>query len=93
MTDEELLRRLVADERLTEVELDAFGGMQKRLPRYRVLTQDQRKWADDVARRLELDADDVENLFSSGKIKIGREVALPEVLKSLPKRPPRKVPR
>ncbi len=79
------LARLLADDRLNEREREAFDEMAQR---GRILTARQRTWVDDVYRRLELDADEAENLWSDGAVPVGRPVDVPEVLRVLPKRPP-----
>ena len=73
LTDRELLDKLLADDELTEYERSAFGE-------WRGLMHTPRAWAEEVALRLmPIPADAVPR---------GREVATPDVLKNLPKRPP-----
>lgn len=73
MTDElQMLNALLGDDRITEEDREAFEGMKKRLVRdsKNRLTRPQRQWAEDVYKRLELDAGEgSKNLFSSGKVK------------------------
>lgn len=91
MTDRQLLQALLAEEeRLTEAESKAFESMLNYLrDPFTTLTPRQRQWADAVAQRLEIDTLP-ENLHSSGKVAIGKPVETPEVLRNLPKHPPRR---
>lgn len=80
-SDLALLRDLVADDRLSEDEFDAFGGMGDRMKdgTYAILTDKQRKWAQEVADRLGISytrrsAEKAENVPK------GREVVLGGVL-------------
>lgn len=76
-----LLRDLVADDRLSEDESDAFGDMYERLENgtFATMTDKQRKWAEGVADRLGIgyarrSAERAENVAR------GREVVLVGVL-------------
>lgn len=89
MTDLEYLRRLLADERLSDDEREAFESMYERASLGRVLSPKQVSWIRGVAARLELDADEMTGpAFASGAIPVGRPVETPAVLRHLPKTPP-----
>jgi hypothetical protein len=87
-TDRAIITALLADDRLTYAERDAFEGMSRRLERWSNLTPPQRQWATDVYERLELDSDEAANLYSTGQAPKGKPVATPEVLRRLPLKPP-----
>lgn len=80
------------DERLSPAEDEAFWDMKARVESGKIekLSHAQREWASDVYRRLELDAEETLNLYSSGSVPTGAHVAVPEVLRNLPKKPPRR---
>lgn len=89
-SDLELLRLLLADDedRLTEVERNAFESMARRMAyRDATLTEAQRSWLDAVALRLDV-ALPAANLVSSGIVPRGGDVPLPEILKHRPLKPP-----
>jgi hypothetical protein len=85
--DEDLLRQALGAKELKEHERDLFtvwltelrDGVRNRL------SMRQRVWANDVLDRSDERA---ANLVSRGLVPRGREVAVPEVLRVLPKRPP-----
>ena len=52
------------------------------------LTLRQKAWIAEAYQEHELDADDVENLVSSGQVPRGKPVILPDVLRRLPLKPP-----
>ena len=82
LTDRELLDKLLADDELTEYERSAFADWRGKITtgEWRGLMHRPRSWAEEVALRLmPIPADAVPR---------GREVATPDVLKNLPKRPP-----
>ena len=82
LTDRELLDKLLADDELTEYERSAFADWRAKINtgEWRGLMHTPRAWAEEVALRLmPIPADAVPR---------GREVATPDVLKNLPKRPP-----
>jgi hypothetical protein len=79
------LRELLEEERLTDWERDAFGGMLESLDRYHQITDKQREIVASVYDRFH---PEYGNLVSSGKVPRGREVETPKVLQNLPKRPP-----
>jgi hypothetical protein len=87
LPDLALLRALgaeegVRDEGLSDVEFTAFVDMLRDVKAGLSLTPKQREWAEDAARRiLPYAAEDTPR---------GREVLTPEVLKNLPKSPPRR---
>ena len=69
LSDGVLLDRLLSQEKLSEKEEEAFKDMRSRLPR--MMTYEQRSWAERVYTRLELDAEEpCANLVSEGKVKI-----------------------
>lgn len=90
--DTDKLRQILHDERIRPDEETAFRSMLDTLEsgRYSSLTEKQRAWVDGVRARLELDAGDAENLYSSGLVPTGRPVETPDVLRKLPMRPPGK---
>lgn len=80
MTDVALLRLLIVDVDLTDAEHEAFMDMIHYAENPDPLTKKQRKWAEEVARRVvPLDANETP---------LGKEVPTPEVLKNLPLKPP-----
>ncbi len=92
-TDVEKLRQVIASEAFDTLDAktrEAFPRMLEDIEsgRFRTLTERQRDWVDGVRARLELDAGDAENLFSSGLVPIGAPVETPAVLRNLPKKPP-----
>jgi hypothetical protein len=86
LDDRTLLRLLLQDfgDDVSSEERDAFDGMLRTTVRSSMslvpLTQKQRAWAEEVARRVVP--------FDSNEVPRGKEVATPAVLKNLPKRPP-----
>lgn len=69
ITDREILDALLKErDRLTDEEADAFESMMGRVGRNVPLTDRQRNWAEDVYKRLELDADRTLNLVSTGRV-------------------------
>jgi hypothetical protein len=88
MTDVEYLRALLADDRLTDDEREAFESMQDFASRTRrPLTVKQSSWARGVAARLELDTAELTGpAFASGAIPRGRPVDMPDVLRVDPKK-------
>jgi len=88
INDSDKLMALLSDDRLSDTEAYAFRGMGARIARGGELSHKQRCWVDDVYKRLELDAGDVANLHSRGKVPAGKAVPTPEVLKRLPLKPP-----
>ena len=71
VTDQQILTALVAhDDQLPEREQEAFTSMQTQLTKSHYLTTRQREWAEGWYRKLELDADEVLNLASSGRVKV-----------------------
>ena len=88
-----MLQALLKNEdSLTELESDKFKGMDFGLAsgRKKKLTQAQHDWVERVYLRLNLDAEEAENLVSSGAISSISNIALPWVLRpeNLPKHPP-----
>lgn len=69
-TDAELLDQLLNCLDLDRDERRAFGDMLARLEPNRPLTPAQRQWAERVHHRLELDAQEVANLASSGRVEV-----------------------
>lgn len=85
-----LMSLLKNKEKLTDRERSAFERMEHdlRTGRYTRLSTAQKDWVEGVYLRLELDAEEAENLVSSGSVPLGRPVLTAEVLKNLPKAPP-----
>lgn len=89
-----LLRALVAhgnevgvdgDSAISDTELSAFEDMQARLlGGQRTLTDAQRSWAEQAAQRC-----GVSFARDNSKVPVGGPVEMPDVLKRLPKKPPR----
>lgn len=70
--DLDKLSALLADDRTSDEDREAFKGMKKKLIRSpkAKLSRPQAQWVEDVYKRLELDAaEGSRNLFSSGKVK------------------------
>jgi len=90
MTDLESLSHLLADERLTDAEHEAFESMHGYILAHGPkLTPKQSAWIRAVASRLELDAGELTGpAFASGAIPVGKPVAVPAVLRVLPLKPP-----
>lgn len=91
-SDLDLLDRLL-DAHLPDYERDAFEKMKRELDSYGLpgvgyatLSEPRRGWCNEVATRV--GAIGYVNLASSGELVRGREVATPEVLRNLPKKPP-----
>lgn len=85
------LELLIADERLSFFEREAFESMlrQFRYADRKKLSEKQADMVARVSRRLELDADEPTGpSFASGTIPMGAPVEVPEVLRNLPKSPP-----
>ena len=85
-----LLELVLLDvDNLTFDEVNAFMSMRNRLARFRdnKLTDKQRSWLEDVAKRLDI-AEPSANLVSSGEVPRGAEVPIPEILKHRPLKPP-----
>ncbi len=87
-TDFELLRALTECDALTDKEREAFGSMFSAVKAKRELTGAQRKWAEDAYKKYELDADEAQNLVSSGQVPRGREVKFPFETMPRPLKPP-----
>lgn len=71
-SDLDKLNALLADDRLSDEDREAFEGMKKRLVRGPTakLSRPQSQWVDDIYHKLELDVGEGSaNLFSSGKVK------------------------
>jgi hypothetical protein len=87
MSDLARLEALLADERLTDEERDAFEGMHEFIIRTRrPLTSKQSAWVDGVVARLELLVGEMTGpAFASGVIPRGRHVEMPDVLKVDPR--------
>ena len=82
----ELLDRHAEELSETEVDLQAYGGMEiPSKPKYQRLTDKQRTWVTSVHERI---VPQYANLVSRGLVPRGREVETPAVLLNLPKRPP-----
>lgn len=91
-----ILERPVLDEdenynphAITDREREVFSSMLDRLEKGFPLSDKQRYWAKSVKERVTQEPEYL-NLASSGKLCRGREVSTPEVLRNLPKKPPRK---
>lgn len=69
---------------LTEKEHEAFTDMHERLTAgvWRLLTRDQRSWAEDACKRYDVATEPPK------PVPRGREVEPPDVLRNLPKKPP-----
>lgn len=80
-----------SDGTISDSEEKAFSSMKAGLEsgKWSRLTEKQRAWAKGVLERASGEPEYL-NLASSGKLCRGREVETPEVLKNLPKSPPRK---
>lgn len=90
--DLRMLQELLEDEtELSENELEAFKDMLEKLEEVeaRCLSDKQRVWVEKAHDRI---SPSCLNLYSSGKVKKGADVPLPEVLKNLPKTPPGRKP-
>ncbi len=74
---QQLLSKLLSDDEITDVERSAFDDMNRQA---RSLTPAQRKWAEDVMRRI--------TPLDASLVPRGREVETPDVLKKLPLHPP-----
>lgn len=83
-SDHRTLTALLDSGELTESEREAFEDM---LELDGGLTPKQRAWVEDVCERIGVCG--AKNLWSQGKVPRGREVPTPEVLRTLPKKPPR----
>ena len=79
MSDEALIRALMADDELTDQEREAFQRWRDQGWDIR-LTRQQRTWAEEVMLRL--------MPIPTASVPEGRPVDTPEVLRNLPKRPP-----
>ena len=80
--DAELLNKLLADDELTDYERHVFVEWREKIRTHEWLglKRRQRAWAEEAMRKImPIPADAVPR---------GREVATPDVLKNLPKRPP-----
>lgn len=89
--DVDMLEKLLATDGLGDEEGAVFEDMLGRLRRRgddAELTGKQRQWVRDVFVRLGLDAGEVLNLWSEGKVPMGKPVEAAPVLRVLPKRPP-----
>ena len=85
-----LLKTLLDNEDLTDEEREVFEEMLLKCQRGKGnLTAKQRKWAEEVADRLELEFGS-ENMFSDGKVPVGKAVETPWLLRheNLPMKPP-----
>ena len=85
MLDLELLDMLCGDPELEVSEWRAFRNMRAeiRTGSYKRLSLKQRAWAEDVARRI--------TPIKASDVPKGAEVETPEVLRNLPKEPPRRI--
>ncbi len=81
--DAELLREVLALDKLSDANREAFEDMLVQVEDGYSLSAKQKKWALGL-----LDKPTYENLISSGKAPRGREVPEPEVLKRRPLKPP-----
>jgi hypothetical protein len=66
-------------------------AFQQMLDRGLALTEKQAKWVRGVYDRV-FDSPSYENLFSAGKVPLGKPVETPAVLRNLPKKPPSRPP-
>jgi len=86
------LRRLVLEcgERLGDREKVAFPDMLERMEAGRLqrFSKTQKEWIEGAYVRMELEADEVENLFSTGRVPVGAPVAMAPVLANRPLKPP-----
>ena len=94
-TDSQMLDALLGiQDRLSDKEQQAFDSMHKQLKfgKRQELTKNQRDWVARVYMDFQLDAGDVENLFSTGKVKATAKNAPKLGFETMPKpmRPPRK---
>lgn len=88
-TDFELLKALVEHDGLSSKEREAFESMLHRSKDGRFeLSPAQRRWVEDAYRKYELDADEAQNLVSSGQVPRGREVKFPFETMPRPLKPP-----
>lgn len=83
VTDAALLREVLELDNLSDANREAFDEMLVKVEDGYTLSPKQKKWALEL-----LDRPQYENLFSSGKLAIGRPVPTPEVLKHKPLKPP-----
>lgn len=88
-TEREMLGALLElDDKLTELEQEAFPEMMKRVRSGNSLSPAQRRWVEERYRHFELDADEpAENLVSSGRV-AKTSVVLPYELLTRPLKPP-----
>lgn len=88
-TDFELLRALCDCDALSNKERDAFESMKARLKDGRQeLSSAQRQWVEDAYKKHELDAEESQNLVSTGQVPRGREVKFPFETMPRPLKPP-----
>lgn len=99
LTERQRLRRILdaymraedCDPSLTELEVEAFADMAYQLDvgRAAKLSEKQERWLSSAEGRMGVDIGDVPKvLWESGLIPEGRPVETPQVLKTLPKKPP-----